>query len=110
MKSSGLVCGECGCVTSEKYLLKKHIEAVHENNRRERNTHAILHTQSSINLIMALMIEGDIEGGQPSMKSMIDIIIPTLVTAKLAPLVGMGSAALAPPPSQKKGLIDSREV
>ena len=37
-----------------------------------------------------LMIEGDIEGGQPSMKSMIDIIIPTLVTAKLAALVGMG--------------------
>ena len=82
--------GECGCVTLEKYLLKKHIEAVHENNRRERNTHTILHTQSSINSIMALMIEGDIEGGQPSMKSMIDIIIPTLVTAKLAALVGMG--------------------
>ena len=25
--------GECGCVTLEKYLLKKHIEAVHENIR-----------------------------------------------------------------------------
>ena len=83
-------CGECECVPSEKYLLKKHIEAVHENNRRERNTHTILHTQSLINSIMALMIEGDIEGGQPSMKSMIDIIIPILVTAKLAALVDMG--------------------
>ena len=88
------VCGECGYAASQKRDLKKHSEAVHENNRRERNTHAILHTQSSINSIMALMIEGDIEGGRPSMKSMIDIIIPTLVTAlvtaKLAALVGMG--------------------
>ena len=59
---------------SMKAIFEKRISAIFPSHMQ--------HFDFSIISIMALMIEGNIEAARPSMKSMIDMIVPTLVAGQ----------------------------